>query len=338
MTNTKQGISPNSAELAQHLIEQGYSIFPVGKDKKPHNGYKWGDHPITSVNEANLRWSGANKGAGVGVITGKDSNLLVLDVDNKNGVSGSASLEELEAQHGSLPDTFTVRTPSGGFHYYFNYNNCGLTVGAGIMKGLDYRGSGGFVVSAGSVTERGAYTVVKDSPVADAPSWLINVLKRDSSVSISNQNTNTSTFLAEGGRNNALTSIAGTMRRKGMEQEEIEEYLLAMNAALPESLSEGEVCSIAKSVAKYDPSDISVYANEQDFADILAKEWEGKIRYVPALGFIINDNDVWTRDVEALSVKRLIQNAATKAHNELEKIATIQKDAKQSKATRVTRF
>lgn len=94
------------------------------------------------------------------------------------------------------------------------------------------------------------------------------------------------------------------------------------------------VFSIAKSVAKYDPSDIYVYSNEQDFSDRLAKNWEGQVRYVPALGFIINDNDVWARDVEALSVKRLIQNAATQAQDELEKIASVQKDEKQSNATR----
>ncbi len=335
MSQELKGISPNSNELANHMIEQGFSIFPVGKDKKPHNGYKWGDHPITSVSEANLRWSGGNRGAGVGVITGKASNLLVLDIDNKNGVSGGESLKELEAEYGLLPDTFTVRTPTGGFHYYFNYNDCGLTVDAGVLEGIDYRGEGGYVVSAGSVTKDGIYTVVNDSPVADAPAWLIDVLRRDESVPVSKQQrNNASSFLSEGSRNNSLTSIAGAMRRKGMEQDEIEDYLLAMNAALPEPLPESEVCSIAKSVAKYDPSDISVYANEQDFADRLAKEWEGQVRYVPALGFIINDNDVWTRDVEGLSVKRLIQNAVTQAHNELEKIASVQKDEKQANSTR----
>ncbi|MBV1911308.1 MAG: bifunctional DNA primase/polymerase, partial [Kangiellaceae bacterium] len=309
-----------------------YSVFPVGGDKKPHNGYKWSDHPITDLEEANSRWSGANKGAAVGILTGEQSSLLVLDVDNKNGADGSLSLGKLESEYGLLPDTFTVRTPTGGFHYYFNYNNCGLTVDAGILEGIDYRGAGGYILAAGSLTKDGSYTVVNDSPVADAPPWLIGVLKRDSSAS--KKNTEASSFLAEGSRNTSLTSIAGAMRRKGMEQEEIEECLLAVNVTLSEPLPEGEVCSIAKSVAKYDPSDISVYANEQDFAYRLAKEWEGQVRYVPALGFMINDNDVWARDVEALSVKRLVQDAATQAQNELEKIASEQKEAKQAGAIR----
>jgi len=325
---------PNSADLAAQHIENGYSVLPVNpSNKKPNSGYRWKDNPVSKVSEAALLWSSAHRGAAVGIITGQQSNLLVLDVDNKNGDDGSFSLKRLEEEYGSLPDTYTVKTPTGGFHYYFNYNDCGLTVDAGVLEGLDYRGSGGYVLAAGSVTKDGDYTVINHSPVANAPAWLIDVLKRDCSKSVLKQPNKASMFLSEGSRNNSLTSIAGTLRRKGMEQEEIEIILLATNAALSEPLPEGEVCSIAKSVAKYDPTDISVYANEQDFADKLAKEWEGLIRYVPALGFIINNNDVWTRDVEALSVKRSIQNAANQAHNELEKIASVQRDDAQSKAT-----
>ena len=43
----------------------------------------------------------------------------MVDLDVKSGVNGKASLKSLEAQHGHLPQTYRVRTPSGGEHLYF---------------------------------------------------------------------------------------------------------------------------------------------------------------------------------------------------------------------------
>jgi len=327
-------ISPNSSELAQYWIGQGYQIFPVGSNKKPHNAYKWGDHPITETGEAALRWNGGNQGAAIGIITGEESDLLVLDIDNKNGASGSTSLEELENKYGKLPDTFSVKTPTGGYHHYFKYDGCGLAIGAGIMEGIDYRGEGGYVIAAGSLTKDGEYTVVNDHPVAEVPSWLIEFLKRDKALPQAKQRGEnpSSNFLSTGSRNNDLTSLAGAMRRKGMEQEQIEASLLAVNQTMADPLPDHEVCAIAKSIAKYPPSETSVYATEQDFAEHLAKKLDGKIRYALNIGFIVNQNSVWKRDAEGLRVKRVVQEAVVEACEELYKIATSQNDDKKNKA------
>lgn len=61
--------------------------------------------------------------------------------------------------------------------------------------------------------------------------------------------------LSEGGRNTHLTSLAGTMRRCGMDQAAIEAALLSENEAkcLP-PLAAGEVRAIAASVARYEPA------------------------------------------------------------------------------------
>jgi len=329
-----KGISPNSPELAVYWLDQGYQIFPVGKDKKPYNGYKWGDYPITKNDDALLRWSGINKGAGVGIITGEQSNLLVLDVDNKNGANGDESIKILEKQYGSLPVTFKVKTPTGGYHYYFAYNNCGLTVDAGVMDGIDYRGEGGYVVAAGSVTRDGAYTIVCDAPVADAPDWLVRVLTRGNTNDKSSKTASSSGFLATGSRNNDLTSLAGSMRRKGMEQDAIETSLLAINPTLDQPLPEHEVIDIAKSIMRYPAGEMDVYATEQDFAEYLAKSLDGNIRYAEGLRFLTNHSSVWKRDGEGLKIKRIVQEAASKACEELAKVEVSQKTQKQRKAIR----
>jgi Protein of unknown function (DUF3987)/Primase C terminal 1 (PriCT-1)/RepB DNA-primase from phage plasmid len=60
----------------------------------------------------------------------------------------------------------------------------------------------------------------------------------------------------EGQRNNLLMSLAGTMRRRGMDQASIEAALLAENRSKCDpALSDDEVKAIAASVAKYDPAE-----------------------------------------------------------------------------------
>lgn len=320
MTNN---IKPNSTELALFWASQGYKVFPVGKDKKPSRGFKWKEHATTDPDMIRAYWDGSHKGAAIGIVTGQYCNRLVLDVDNKDGSKGSESLKALEAEYGALPNTLIVRTPTGGFHYYLTYSDCGLTIDASIYDGIDYRGENGYVLAPNSVTQDGMYTIVNDAPIADMPDWLPKILSRESKPE--NLKNSESNFLAKGGRNNSLTSIAGTLRRKGMEEDEIKETLLTMNSALPEPLPEHEVESIARSIMRYAPSDTSIYTNEQDFADNVAKSWDGSIRYVSSIGFHYYDKGIWVRDIEGLKTKRLLQDTVTQACVELDKILATKK-------------
>jgi putative DNA primase/helicase len=63
--------------------------------------------------------------------------------------------------------------------------------------------------------------------------------------------------IPEGKRNGTLTSIAGSMRRRGMDAEEMEAALLAVNERRCDPpLSESEVSGIAYSVSRYDPAPV----------------------------------------------------------------------------------
>ena len=84
--------------------------------------------------------------ANVGIATGTQSQLLVLDVDPDKG--GDDSLRKLEAQHGPLPMTIEVITGGGGHHYYFQHSGIALRNSAGKLgSGLDIRTEGGQVVA-----------------------------------------------------------------------------------------------------------------------------------------------------------------------------------------------
>ena len=54
--------------------------------------------------------------ANVGILTGRRSNLVVLDVDPRHG--GDKQLQALIAEHEPLPDTVVAQTGGGGWHYY----------------------------------------------------------------------------------------------------------------------------------------------------------------------------------------------------------------------------
>ena len=110
-----------------------------------------------------------------GILTGR--GFFVLDVDHANGEKvGHASLQALEEKYGDLPETYTVRTPTGGLHLYFRGDARTGTNTPG--QDLDIRGDGGQVLGPGSKhPQGGTYDIENDSPVAEAPDWLLAVCR-----------------------------------------------------------------------------------------------------------------------------------------------------------------
>ena len=85
----------------------------LGPEKKSH-----GHRDATTDREQIAAWWNELPKANIGLATGKDAGILVVDMDVPNGYFG---LKELQEQYGSLPPTRTVHTASGGLHYYFAY-------------------------------------------------------------------------------------------------------------------------------------------------------------------------------------------------------------------------
>lgn len=109
-------------------------------------------------------------GQAYGLPTGPRNGVWVLDLDEKDGKSGVASLQAYAAGR-ELPDTYTVRTPSGGWHLYWQWDDARpLGNRTGVLEGVDVRGRGGYVCAGG------AYTVARDVPLAPAPAWLYELV------------------------------------------------------------------------------------------------------------------------------------------------------------------
>ena len=147
-----------------------------------------------------------------------------------------------------------------GVHLYFDYpsDKTIRNSASKIAQGLDIRGEGGYVIVPPSTHPNGTLysrgELGEHAPTISAPDWLLQMLSAGGADTC----TTTTAFTApipHGKRNAALTSLAGTMRRRAMSVAAIEAALLAENAAhCTPPLPESEVRAIADSVSRYAPA------------------------------------------------------------------------------------
>jgi len=175
--NERPSVTPSALSAALAFAEQGYAVFPCVYGKKTpatRNGYLG-----ASSDPALIREMFDGNDFNIGIATGK-SGLVVLDAD---GVAGIASYDALK-RNGDLPETFTVRTRSGGHHYYFSAP-AGISIRCSASRlgdKLDVRAEGGYVIAPPSwVAEdhkgtAGDYEAINDLPVASLPYWLAEIL------------------------------------------------------------------------------------------------------------------------------------------------------------------
>lgn len=262
-------------DAALHYASRGWPVFPChtasggacscpsreacdrpGKHPRTKNGFIGASVDAQRIREWWTTWPDA----GVCIRTG--NGLFVLDIDPKHG--GDEALSALEKEHGPLPQTVECITGGGGRHIFFKYAGrvaCSVSL---IAPGIDVRADGGYVVAAPSLhASGGRYTWEvahhpADTAIADLPEWLAKLAspsKNEPTASPAPEPT--ADRFIEGGRNRALMSLAGTMRRRGMAPTAIEAALLAENAAkCRPPLSKAEVQRVAHSVTRYAPGDV----------------------------------------------------------------------------------
>jgi hypothetical protein len=126
-----------------------------------------------------------------------------------------------------------------------------------LGSGLDVRGDGGYIVvppswhRSGRIYEWEASTHPDEVPLPPAPAWLVERATA-SGAAPSPPASPLDDTIPEGRRNDALTSLAGSMRRRGMTSEEIQPALAAVNARrCTPPLAHAELWRIAASVGRY---------------------------------------------------------------------------------------
>lgn len=177
---------PHPGQVALACASFGWRVIPLDRSTKRPVMRAWPERATVDPDDILDWWSANGRFAGcvTGVATGPGSGIWVLDVDRhrrEGAPNGFITLAALEAEHGPLPPTFTVRTPSGGEHRYFRYPEDGrdvVTKAGTCGPGVDTRGLGGQVVAPATWLGVGEYRVVDGSDVADAPAWLLDLVER----------------------------------------------------------------------------------------------------------------------------------------------------------------
>ena len=174
---------PETLTLALVLARSGYHVFPLQRNgKKPLAGSSGFKDATTSEGRIKA-WAELHPGCNWGIAC-EPSGLAVVDVDDKDGKSGSSTLAVYEVENGDLAPFMTVYTPSGGRHLYFR-GTCPSSQGdrGGLGPGLDTRGTGGYVVAPGCVTSQGKYRIegshlrrAEEHP--HVPEWITEHLTR----------------------------------------------------------------------------------------------------------------------------------------------------------------
>lgn len=147
MSKPNASFMKNRVRVLKALVKNGCYLFPIKKYRKQPKGM-WTQ---VSTQDWNTIQGWLDSKYNIGIDTGK-SNLLVLDLDPKEEpVEDLKSM--LEMLFTDIPNTFTVKTAKGGLHFYFKAPTeqvLGNTVSA-LLKHVDTRGNGGYVVAPGSV-------------------------------------------------------------------------------------------------------------------------------------------------------------------------------------------
>jgi hypothetical protein len=145
---------------AIEYLQRGWSVIPIRTDrwdpedpeepdKSPYVNWREYTRRHATIEEVQ-KWFEDHPHAGIGIVTGQISKLVVVDFD------GVMPGEE-------WPETYTVQTARGEHRYY--------TIGDGdvtrnsqgkIANGIDVRGEGGYVVAPPTVRiDGGEYTILR---------------------------------------------------------------------------------------------------------------------------------------------------------------------------------
>lgn len=245
----------------------GWAVFPLhtptegGCSCRHEDCSRAGKHPRTkngfldgSTDQAQIeRWWGMWPDANIGVACGK-SGVVAIDVDPRHG--GEESFADLCRKVSTdLRETVVSVTGGGGAHYVYTAPRDPVDNSQSVLgPGIDVRGHNGYICVAPSMHESGQRYEWERSPlefslaVFPAAELVVQMPRREKSAPIGET-------IPAGQRDHTLTSLAGTMRRRGMGEDSILAALRAENTArcVP-PLPDGDLQRIARSVGRYAPS------------------------------------------------------------------------------------
>jgi putative DNA primase/helicase len=300
-------------DAALQVLSLGFVPIPIKENEKhpplvPWKKYQKEKPSVGEVKAWWQQWPDAN----IAIVTGEASGVDVIDIDIGH--------EPWPLEGCSLPTGCVVSTPRGGQHCYIKHVEGVGNSTSRLAKGVDVRGDGGYVLIPPSTVSGRSYHFQSGSLATArqtiSPAWLHEELTRKES---QRKATADSSRISEGMRNDALTRLAGAMRRKGMSKEAMLAALLEENRQRCDPpLPEVEVERIVESIGKKEPTidapaetELSDSWNARHFVE----EHGDHLRYCPALrAWFFWNGMFWERD-NRLRVEKMAQEFVRKQYS-----------------------
>ena len=227
-------------EYANYYHEKGFSVIPLKPRDKTPAIPKWGEYQKRrSTIEERTAWfaSGQNN---IGIVTGFVSGIDVIDFDTKEAMKN----------HLDFIQSTPVSATGKGCHAFVQHLD-------GVrnfqkredLKGIDLRADGGYVVAPPSFHPNGKQYAflpnrsLDDIPLAPFPKWVLPT-KPDQKPA----GGDLIRGVEDGGRNDALVRVAGSLFAKGMPLDEANQFCITWNLQNNPPLSEKEVLATVKSI------------------------------------------------------------------------------------------
>lgn len=243
----------DTLKAALEYAELGFRVLPLQPGTKIPDLRHWPEEASTDPDAIRRFWDLSRRRGhqhegqpNVGICTG--GALAVLDVDTNHG--------------GEVPSwvpksTWTVKTPSGGLHFYLAVTEPVPNSVGRLAPGIDVRGERGQVAAPPSlVVSRagqpvGTYRWVNDKPIQPIDAQLLIPEDQKKDFTGVRRVFEYQDDVPIGGRNNYLTALAGYLFAGGNSASEVLQALRDEVNALDFHPREGEVESIVRSIGRY---------------------------------------------------------------------------------------
>lgn len=292
-------------ETALEYASRGWAVFPVKPNEKTpltQHGCKDASNDPAKVEELFQKYPKAN----IGIATGEASGFWAFDVDVKAGAQGLQSLKRLQDEHGALPLTLSAQTPSHGQHLYFKCL-ANISNRTNVVAGIDVRGDGGYVVAPPSIIKRQKYLwLTQDEPIAEAPDWLIELVKGKTTEAVSQKIIN---GISKGERDNTIFRFACSLRARGFDYDKAKILVLQIADECSPPLPHIEAIKCLDSAWKYEPN---FYLTDMGNSNRLVYQHGLDVRYVPEFKtWLTWDQTRWLFDSDGEVIRRAKGTALT---------------------------
>lgn len=235
----------------------GLIVLPaIRGEKRPI--VSWKQYQTGVSDDVHNRWKEEFSAANIGLVTGKTTGILTLDMDS------DAAVERFEKEICPLNDILTpaVKTPHGR-HVHFKYPAFEVRNGVNVLgknSGVDIRGEGGFAVLPPSqLSDGGVYRWMEGRdprsgvPFAALPEAFLKFLKsRNGFGRREFEIEDVVNGVSMGARNQAAAELAGHFFGLGSDYETVLKSLLQWNLRNTPPLSEAEIRGVVRSIQNRD--------------------------------------------------------------------------------------